>query len=139
MYATDTRQGICAIYSCSFLCERDDVLRVRLAIIVRDKNRGSLEVVDGGVIAICAATNIWRWLVFPPQTVFSNKHPTQKHVPLSSAVGRCVVDGVLGVDGEVDALTVHGKGVRVHFLETKSSVETMSDDLVDTVLGCAVK
>jgi hypothetical protein len=78
-------------------------------------------------------------LVFPPQTVLTNKNPTQKHVPLSTVVGTCIVNRILGVDGEVDSLTELGHGVWVYFLEAKSSVETMSDDLVDTVLGCAVK
>ena len=127
------------IDSYPFLRERDDVFRVRLRIMVRDKNRGGFQVVDRGVIELCATTNIWRGLVFPPQTVLSNKHPTQKHVPLSSDVGTGVVDRVLGVDGEVDSLTELGHGVPVDFLESKNPVETMSDDLVDTVLGCAVK
>ena len=107
--------------------------------MVRDKNRRSFQVVDRGVIELCAPANVWRGLVFPPQTVLSNKHPTQKHVPLSTDVGTCIVDGVLGVDGEVDSLTVYGHGVGVYFLEPKSSVETIRDDLVDTVLGCGVK
>ena len=107
--------------------------------MVRDKNRWGFQIVDRGVIALCAPTNIWRGLVFPPETVLSNKHPTQKHVPLSSAVGSCVVERVLGVDGEVYSLTELGHGVPVHFLEAEDSVETMSNDLVDTVLGCAVK
>jgi len=51
---------------------------------------------------LCPPTNIWCGLVFPPQTVPSRKHPTQKHAPVSSALGSAVVDRVLGIDAEVE-------------------------------------
>ena len=63
--------------------------------------------------------SIWCGLVFPPQTILSNSHPTHKHLSLSSDVGNGVVERVLGVDGEVDSLTELGHGVPVHFLEPK--------------------
>ena len=64
--------------------------------MVRDKNRVGFQVVDRGVIALCAPTNIWRGLVFPPHTVLSNKHPTQKHVALSTAQFEIISDDLVG-------------------------------------------
>ena len=115
-----------------FFLETNEVLRIRLGVVVRHVKNRIREAVDRRVVqdVLRGVAQVGGGRVLLPQAVLPDDDATGEDVLISLGIGRGVrvAAAVGGIAGEVHSLAVHGR-----ILPAERSIESLLDDLLDGI------